>query len=957
MAEDLHKRFTVKIDSIKIYNDKSLVAFSQGDVKTAILIIELTENDKALDLTGKKVRAAFRKADGKNVMQDQTTGVSITDAIGGKVQIVLSTQVLAAKGNVRGQLSITDEAAGLVAETVEFGFTVRESLLNSSIVSLNELPIVEKMIDAADVLGEVDLQTIVNNTENVNSLKSEVETARGTAGNLSGRFSNIESSVAQKLTKDESGSVTWAMAAQDFREQITGGNTAVVGVNAVLETNITDKAVSERKLSAKLQQDLIIPAENLITNGAFETNYTPWTVGTTTASVSGNKLKLNFPTTSTQSAIYPGGRVVGHKYYGRLVFEKLAGSFVEIAFFTAGIKKVISVPLSTPTVISSVDTAASVGGSLFQFTFTTPTAGAEVTISRPLFIDLTAAFGAGNEPSAEEMDYLLSFLNYSWFDGTYNLASTPKLLKQHIDLWHKKANQTEVDDLKQIAQSPGVLVDKDTNATVGFSVQKNNNELEYSWQTKNDEVTMNTSVVNNITLSDLFTTKNRITNSHFNSDLSGYTISTGTPTVSTSVYNTPSKSMKVFGTASQYMLEAYPTNVVGKLYFIAAKVKVDRYVSGSGVGFQLNQPTYGSLARFVNYVTSGFVTVSGIVDIKANYGNIILGSVGNADGYIDDFVMVDITGLNVDVTAMTRFYELYLKLIKGETATEPITKKYRLVSDEMTTTHYQDAMDAFVKKMNEKASQIGMTKSSFTNPAGGDNGVHKVTAKDFVKMTINACGYKDLVQMWNKKDYTINTKGINPRAVAMETSVKSPALENYYHIFGGKTGTTTLMNLVVVVNAPNGRMFVGSIVDSPTDRFADAKAMFDIATAYLNGTQTGTETINAKAGAVALLPIGNPFMYQGFNTDFIWSKDGDTLYYPASTTKVMTAMVALDYITNLNEKIIIQSSDIAEGSGNYFVNGDIITFKDALYAMMLPSSNTCANAVARVVGEKILRVS
>jgi lysophospholipase L1-like esterase len=203
MAEDLHKRFTVKIDSIKVYNDKSLVAFSQGDVKTAILIIELTENDKALDLTGKKVRAAFRKADGKNVMQDQTTGVSITDAIGGKVQVVLSTQVLAAKGNVRGQLSITDEAAGLVAETVEFGFTVRESLLNSSIVSLNELPIVEKMIDAADVLGEVDLETIVGNTENVNSLKSEVETARGTAGNLSGRFSSIESSVAQKANKTD----------------------------------------------------------------------------------------------------------------------------------------------------------------------------------------------------------------------------------------------------------------------------------------------------------------------------------------------------------------------------------------------------------------------------------------------------------------------------------------------------------------------------------------------------------------------------------------------------------------------------------------------------------------------------------------------------------------------------------------------------------------------------------
>jgi hypothetical protein len=202
MAEDLLKKYTFAVDSIKASaNGKPMtIAFSQGDVKTAILIINITENDTALDLTGKKVRVSFKKSDGTSVMQDMTTGISILEATEGKIQIELSTQTLSAKGNVRGQISISDEVAGLVAETAEFTFVVRESIVNTSIISTDELPIIEQTIEAAKVLESVDLQTIVNNTSNVNSLKSEVETARGASANLAGRFSSVESSLAQLAT-------------------------------------------------------------------------------------------------------------------------------------------------------------------------------------------------------------------------------------------------------------------------------------------------------------------------------------------------------------------------------------------------------------------------------------------------------------------------------------------------------------------------------------------------------------------------------------------------------------------------------------------------------------------------------------------------------------------------------------------------------------------------------------
>jgi hypothetical protein len=210
MAEDLLKKYTFAVDSIKASaNGKPMtIAFSQGDVKTAILIINLTENDTALDLTGKKVRVSFKKSDGTSVMQDMTTGISFLDAATGKIQIQLSTQALSARGNVRGQISISDEVAGLVAETAEFTFVVRESIVNTSIISTDELPIIEEMIEASEILGEVDLQTIVNNTTNVNSLKSEVETARGASANLAGRFSSVESSLAQKANYRQNDNAT-----------------------------------------------------------------------------------------------------------------------------------------------------------------------------------------------------------------------------------------------------------------------------------------------------------------------------------------------------------------------------------------------------------------------------------------------------------------------------------------------------------------------------------------------------------------------------------------------------------------------------------------------------------------------------------------------------------------------------------------------------------------------------
>lgn len=175
MAEDLLKKYTVDVDSINTLSAKGQTpAFSQGDVKTAILVINVTENGTAIDLTDLKVKVAFKKVDGKSVYQDETTGVTILDAASGKIQIELSTQALAAKGNVRGQISVTNEAGGLVAETTEFTFLVRESIVNNSIISTDDLPIVEQTIAAAQLLKDIDIENLVNMDTRLTEVSSQM---------------------------------------------------------------------------------------------------------------------------------------------------------------------------------------------------------------------------------------------------------------------------------------------------------------------------------------------------------------------------------------------------------------------------------------------------------------------------------------------------------------------------------------------------------------------------------------------------------------------------------------------------------------------------------------------------------------------------------------------------------------------------------------------------------------
>ena len=77
----------------------------------------------------------------------------------------------------------------------------------------------------------------------------------------------------------------------------------------------------------------------------------------------------------------------------------------------------------------------------------------------------------------------------------------------------------------------------------------------------------------------------------------------------------------------------------------------------------------------------------------------------------------------------------------------------------------------------------------------------------------------------------------------------------------------------------------------------------------------------------------------------IYAKNENLRFSPASTTKIMTALTALDYF-KLTDILEVKRAT-GEGSILGLVKGQKMTFSDLLYAMLLPSANDVAFVIAQ----------
>lgn len=87
-------------------------------------------------------------------------------------------------------------------------------------------------------------------------------------------------------------------------------------------------------------------------------------------------------------------------------------------------------------------------------------------------------------------------------------------------------------------------------------------------------------------------------------------------------------------------------------------------------------------------------------------------------------------------------------------------------------------------------------------------------------------------------------------------------------------------------------------------------------------------------------------LYCADNGKIISSKNENKRMKPASTTKIMTSLLALEEASSLNKKVEFTEDMTAEGSSMYLKTGDIVTLKDLAAGMMMASGNDAANAAA-----------
>ena len=249
--------------------------------------------------------------------------------------------------------------------------------------------------------------------------------------------------------------------------------------------------------------------------------------------------------------------------------------------------------------------------------------------------------------------------------------------------------------------------------------------------------------------------------------------------------------------------------------------------------------------------------------------------------------------------------------------------------------------------VNKKAKYFGMSNSNFTSPSGA--GGNTSCAKDLAISGYYACGYREILDIWKNKTYEVDIKGANARKTNVASTLMSESIGEY-KIYGGKTGSWSNVENLVAIAEVKGKIYACCVMDcgSSSNRFTAMKELLDVI-----ANESG-EVNTASAACAYELGTQIPQLYDVAKITPVYSKQENLEIIPASVTKIMTAMTALDFCPYLGEKMEFISSDLTDGSGAIFQAGDIVSLKDAIAALLLPSSNMAATAIARNIGKLYL---
>ncbi len=98
----------------------------------------------------------------------------------------------------------------------------------------------------------------------------------------------------------------------------------------------------------------------------------------------------------------------------------------------------------------------------------------------------------------------------------------------------------------------------------------------------------------------------------------------------------------------------------------------------------------------------------------------------------------------------------------------------------------------------------------------------------------------------------------------------------------------------------------------------------------------------------------NAILYNLDEDTILYEKDSEKQTFIASLTKIMTAIVTVENISNLDETVTLTYDDFAglveaDASVAGFYVGEEVTIRDLLYGLLLPSGADAAQALTRIV--------
>lgn len=211
---------------------------SQGDYKGRTLTVQVTNNGNVGEVPGLTLNLRWHNL--ASGLTDLTAFSVVNKAA--SVFTIEYPEHMMTPGKVYASIQIIQN--GKVINLKEFELTVQR--LAGQVVGIVEKAeysaLVAVLADSNKFRTDIDtLDTTKADKIELEKTKTELSTI------INQNNTDVNNSLSGKVDKGGVGQVTWGMASQDFRQQITGGSAAVVGKDSVITDTIVDKAVTAAK--------------------------------------------------------------------------------------------------------------------------------------------------------------------------------------------------------------------------------------------------------------------------------------------------------------------------------------------------------------------------------------------------------------------------------------------------------------------------------------------------------------------------------------------------------------------------------------------------------------------------------------------------------------------------------------------------------------------------------------